>query len=302
MEIFLICAPTQLPTAIMTTQKRRRFLKTVGGVAVVGTIAGCVGDDDGEDDDTETDEMDTDEETEEEIEEEEEEEEMGDLRVAHLSPDAPNVDVYVDDDPVLEDVPFRDVSEYLELEPDDYTIMVTAAGDEDEVVFDETVSVGDGDYTAAALGELAEENQPFAVEIFEDDLSDPGEDARIRAVHASPDAPAVDVTTDDGETVLFEDVAFGEDDALEVEPDDYTLEIRPATDDVDGEVVAEVEVSPEEGTVYSAFAVGYLEPEAAPADEPFDVEIVVDSEPEEEEEVDDEEVDDEETEEAETES
>lgn len=284
-------------------QKRRRVLALIGGTGIA-TIAGCLGGDDEDDEDEsagDDDEMD-DESAGDDDEMDDELDGTAGVRAAHLSPDAPNVDVYVDDDPVLEDVPFRDVSEYLELEPDDYTIMVTAAGDEDEVVFDETVSVGDGDYTAAALGELAEENQPFAVEIFEDDLSDPGEDARIRAVHASPDAPAVDVTTDDGETVLFEDVAFGEDDALEVEPDDYTLEIRPATDDVDGEVVAEVEVSPEEGTVYSAFAVGYLEPEAAPADEPFDVEIVVDSEPEEEEEVDDEEVDDEETEEAETES
>ncbi|MCL7418259.1 MAG: DUF4397 domain-containing protein, partial [Halalkalicoccus sp.] len=35
--------------------------------------------------------------------------EMAMVRVAHLSPDAPNVDVYVDDQAVLEDVPYRTV-------------------------------------------------------------------------------------------------------------------------------------------------------------------------------------------------
>jgi Domain of unknown function (DUF4397) len=37
------------------------------------------------------------------------------VRVAHLAPDAPNVDVYVNGDPVLTDVPYTTVSDYLPL-------------------------------------------------------------------------------------------------------------------------------------------------------------------------------------------
>ncbi|WP_076609651.1 DUF4397 domain-containing protein [Natronorubrum thiooxidans] len=254
---------------------RRRALSLIGATGAIG-LAGCLGGDDngddGMDDGNGMDDDGTD-------------DEMTDggmddagVRVAHLSPDAPNVDVYVDGDVVLEDVPYRAVSDYLELAPETYGVMITAAGDPDTVVFDDDVEVGDGDYTIAALGELAEENQPFAPAVLEDDLSDPGEDARIRLVHASPDAPAVDVTAGDGETVLFEGAAFGDAAAVEVPPDMYTLEVRPATEDNDGDVVATFDVEPMAGTVYSAFAVGYLEPEAAPANEAFDLEVVVDAE------------------------
>lgn len=256
----------------MTNYRRRNVLKTAGGVAIVGTLAGCA--DDGGDDPEPTEEP-TEEPEETDESEETEPEPDANLRVAHLSPDAPNVDVYVDGDAVLEDVPFRAASDYLDLPAGEYDVMITAAGDADTVVFDETLALSDGEFTAAAVGELAEENQPFAVEVYEDDVSDPGDEARIRLIHASPDAPNVDVTVD-GEP-LFTDVPFGAAGAVEVPADDYELEVRPATEDVDGDVVATFDVSPEAGTVYTAFAVGYLDPDAAPADEPFDLEVVVDA-------------------------
>ena len=273
----------------MSDSRRRTVLKTAGGIVVAGSLAGCLGDETepvgGPEDEEEPDET---EDPDDDAETDEPDGEAG-LRVAHLSPDAPNVDVFVDGDPVLEDVPFRTVSEYLELPAGTYRIEVTAAGDPDTVVFDEDVEVPAGDFTAAALGELAEENQPFGVEIFEDDLSDPGDNARVRLVHASPDAPNVDVTVD-GDP-LFEDVPFGAAGTVEVPPGDYKLEVRPATPDADGDVVANFKLSVEAGTVYSAFAVGYLDPDAAPADVPFALDVVVDAEFEEDTEEEPEETD-----------
>jgi len=133
-----------------------------------------------------------------------------------------------------------------------------------------------GDYTAAALGELADQNQPFQVDIFEDDLSDPGDMARIRVVHASPDAPAVDITVEESGDALVEGAEFGDAAPVEVPAGSYTLEVRPATDANDGDVVATFPVDVDAETVYSAFAVGYLDPADAPADEAFDLEVVVD--------------------------
>ncbi|MFO7926180.1 DUF4397 domain-containing protein [Natronomonas sp.] len=261
----------------MSNHKRRTVLKTVGGVAVVGTLAGCAGNGDGSESTPESTPEPMDEPTPEPTDEPEETPEAdAALRVAHLSPDAPNVDVYVDGDAVLEDVPFRAVSDYLDLPADEYDVMITAAGDMDTIVFDETLEVPAGEFTAAALGELAEENQPFAVEVYEDDVSSPEGMSRVRLVHASPDAPNVDVTVD-GEP-LFEDVPFGGAGTVEVPADEYELEVRPATENNDGDVVATFDLAPEAATVYTAFAVGYLAPDDAPADEPFDLEVVVDSE------------------------
>ncbi len=206
--------------------------------------------------------------------------EDGELRVVHASPDAPNVDVYVDGDAVLEDVAFKDVSGYLELPRDTYEIEVTAAGDPDASVFNEDVEVGEGAFTALAIGELDDDTEvPFTVDVLEDDnsMTAVGE-ARVRAVHASPDAPDVDITVGEGEP-LFENVGFGESGYVEVPAGEYTLEIRVAQDDADGDVVTTFDLDAEAGTVYTAFAVGYVEPDEAPADEPFDVVAVVDAEP-----------------------
>jgi hypothetical protein len=259
------------------SERRRTVLKTVGGVVLVGTLAGCTGGSEEEPDEPEEGEEEPEEpeEPEEEEEPEEDDEEMAMVRAAHLSPDAPNVDVYVADDPVLEDVAFREVSEYLELEPDAYEVRITAAGDEDTVVFDEEVEVDEGAYTLAAVGELEEENQPFEVLVLEDDLSDPGEDARVRVVHASPDAPTVDVAEAESGDLLIEEIGFGDDDSFEVPEGEYTVEVRPAGEE---EGVAEFDVEVAGGGVYSAFAVGYLEPDDAPADEEFDLEVVADEE------------------------
>jgi len=261
----------------MEHKTRRTILKTTGSAAVLGTVAGCLGGGGGEEDGDDNESAGNESDDSMDEEEEEEETSMANLRVAHLSPDAPNVDVYVDGDAVLEDVPYRSVSDYMELETGTYEVMITAAGDQDTVVFDDELEVPEGDFTVAALGEIAEENQPFAPVVLEDDLSDPGEMARVRLVHASPDAPAVDVTVHESGDALFEDVAFGEAAAAEVPAGSYTLEVRPATENNDGDVVATFDVELMAGTVYSAFAVGYLVPDEAPADAPFDLEVVVDA-------------------------
>ena len=255
----------------MESHNRRAVLKTAGSVAIIGSLAGCAGGD-GDTNETDGNETDGNETTEDEM---EDGTEMAMVRAAHLSPDAPNVDVYVDDEPVLEDVAFGDVSDYLELESGSYDVRITETGAE-EAVYEETLEVEAATYTLGAIGELAEENEPFGVEVFEDDLSDPGEDARISGIHAAPDAPAVDIADEATGDVLFEDLAFGEAQTGEAPPGEYTLEVLPAGED-DAEPVATFDASLEAGTVYSAFAVGYLEPEDAPVDEAFDVLVVEDS-------------------------
>ena len=254
----------------MSAHNRRTVLKSAGGLALIGTLAGCAGGGDSSEETGDGSEEETDGDGDAESDPD------ASIRVAHLSPDAPNVDVYVAGDAVLEDVPYRTVSDYLDVQSGTYQVMITAAGDMDTVVYDQELEVPAGEFTIAALGELAEENEAFGVEVYEDDVSDPGEDARVRLVHAAPDAPNVDVTV--GGDPLFEDVPFGAAGSTTVAAGEYTLEVRPATENNDGDVVAEFDLTPEAGVVYTGFAVGYLAPDEAPADTPFDLEVVVDAE------------------------
>jgi hypothetical protein len=203
------------------------------------------------------------------------------LRVAHMSPNAPNVDVYADGSAVLEDVAFGAVSDYLEVPAGERQVRITPAGDAETTVFEGAVPVESGTaYTVAAVGEVGDmADQPFEPLVLEDDNSDPGDDmARVRLVHASPDAPAVDVTTGGGMgNTLFDGVAFGDSDSVTVPPGDYTLQIRGDTESNDGDVVAEFDVSLTGGGVYTGFAAGYLSPDDDPSDTAFDLVVSQDA-------------------------
>jgi len=194
------------------------------------------------------------------------------LRVVHAGADAPAVDVYVDGEIVLEAVPFGTASSYLPLEPGSYDVMVTATGDPDAVVFEATVELEARFYSAVAIGELEEET--FDVLVLED-----FQYAYVRLVHASPDAPAVDVTVGGGEAVVFDGVAFGEtSEYVAVPAGSYTLEVRGDTEDNTGDVVGEFDVKLEAATAYSAYAIGYLTPDDEPEDRAFGLRVARDSE------------------------
>lgn len=201
------------------------------------------------------------------------------VSVAHFSPDAPNVDVYVDDERVLADVAYGTVSEYLELQPGTYTVTITAAGDPGTVAFEGPVELDRAFYTIAAIGELGA--QTFEPLVLVDVEEAPAGASLVRLVHASPDAPAVDVFADDAP--LFQNASFGENtEYVEVQPGTYTLDVFPAgaagdpaagkasddqtsgdDHDRDGrsaEPVASFQAELEAGIAYTVFAIGYLEP------------------------------------------
>ncbi|NHX38556.1 MULTISPECIES: DUF4397 domain-containing protein [Haloarcula] len=262
---------------------RRRILLGIGTGVTVG-IAGCSGGGNGgaEEPDTETDSgMDTPMETETDTQTEAETDPgTAAVRVAHMSPNAPNVDVYLEGDAVLEDVPFGAVSQYLDVPAGERSVEITAAGDPDTSVFSGRVPVeADTAYTIAAVGEIGDDaDQAFEPLVLEDDNSDPGGDtARVRLVHASPDAPAVDVTLASNGDALYDGVEYGGSGYVEVPSGDYTLQVRGDTESNDGDVAAEFDVSLSGGEVYTAFAAGYLTPDDDPADAPFDLLVTQDT-------------------------
>ncbi|MCU4740202.1 DUF4397 domain-containing protein [Natronoglomus mannanivorans] len=102
------------------------------------------------------------------------------IRAAHFSPDAPNVDIYLAGNVVLEDVPYRTVSDYLPVDAGTYPVKITAAGDPETVVFDQEVTVEQGTiYSAYAIGllEPPENLQDRAFEVLVEVDRGPAEDA-----------------------------------------------------------------------------------------------------------------------------
>lgn len=180
---------------------------------------------------------------------------VGLVRVAHASPDAPAVDVYVNDDAVLTNVPFKTVSNYLELAPGTYTFRVAPAGagaDAAVITAEATIAAGEA-YTVAAINTL----DNIEGTIFSDDLSAPADgQAHVRVYHLSPDAPAVDLKTQDDAVTLVSNLSYPN--ASEYTPVDagnYNLKVTAAGDTAS---VFDVTADAQEGVIYSAFAVGQL--------------------------------------------
>lgn len=154
----------------------------------------------------------------------------GNVRVAHLSPDAPAVDVLVNGAVAFANLSFNEFTDYADLAAGDYQIQVVPAGASKPVVIDTMLSVpANGDFTAAALNPLAE----IGLGLFEDDNQRKPFNTRVRFVHASPGTPAVDIALADGGPVLFSNVSFGESGGyIEVPEGSYDLEARVAGTDI----------------------------------------------------------------------
>jgi hypothetical protein len=178
------------------------------------------------------------------------------VRVAHMSPDAPAVDVYVNGNKTLSNVAFKAVSDYLSVPAGQYRFEVRPAGAAatDKAVIDATATLAAGkDYTVAATGLLAN----IGPTVLEDDNAAPAAGkAKVKVVHASPDAPAVDVAVKGG-PVLIQNLAFGKaSNTLAVDAATYDLEVRAAgTTTV---ALALNGTNLEAGKVYTVFASGRL--------------------------------------------
>jgi hypothetical protein len=194
-----------------------------------------------------------------------------DVRVVHASPDAPAVDVCADGSELFEGAEFPAATAYATVPAGSYDISVipAGAGCDTAGVIEATLNFASGtDTTVVAINTLDE----IEAIVLTDDNSAPDDGlARVRFVHASPDAPTVDITLADG-TTLFDDVSFGENGGyIEVDAGTYDLEVRDETGTVTVLELPGVEL--EDGAVYTIFAIGFLA-----GDPDLDVLVTIDNE------------------------
>lgn len=159
--------------------------------------------------------------------------ETANLRVAHLSPNTPSVDIWLDGKVVdaLKNVPFKTVSGYLKIPVGKHDIAVYATGTTTSPAISVTgVDLQKKSYTVGAIGLLSGTGtQALTAKIYEDDLTPNATKARVRVIHASPDAPNVDVAVQAG-AVVVSNLAYPNATAtyLELAAGTYPLEIRAA--------------------------------------------------------------------------
>jgi hypothetical protein len=157
----------------------------------------------------------------------------GYVRLAHLSPDTPAVDVYLKSasnavkPQVFKGVAYGAMSQYLRLPTGTYQVAMRKAGApaSTKPVITTQVGVANGDaYTVAGVGRFAD----LGLRVLKDDLKlpDPGK-SKVRVIQASVKAPVLNVAGKNGKTIA-DGVPFATTTAYrEVNPGKWSVEVEP---------------------------------------------------------------------------
>jgi hypothetical protein len=174
------------------------------------------------------------------------------VRVVHASPDAPAVDVLVNGAAAFTNAPFKGITDYAGLDAGSYAVAVVPTGATEPQVISATLTLdADKDYTVVAVGKLAD-IEPLV--LTDNNAAPAAGKAHVRFVHASPDAPAVDIAVKGG-PVIFSNVAFkGVGDYTPVDAGTYDLEVRLAGTDTVALDLPGIALA--DGAVYTVFAMG----------------------------------------------
>jgi hypothetical protein len=157
----------------------------------------------------------------------------GYVRLAHLSPDTPAVDVYLKSDSgavkdqKFDGVAYGAMSDYLRLPADTYSVAMRksgAAASTPPVLTTQVTVDNGGAYTVAGVGRYAD----LGLRVLKDDLKLPGAgESKIRVIQASVRAPVLDVDGANGKTIA-DGVQFATTtDYRQVNPGKWTVKVKP---------------------------------------------------------------------------
>lgn len=193
------------------------------------------------------------------------------VRVVHAAPGAPMVDVYVNAPgtdittvAATGTFEFRGVLGPLTIPEGDYQLQVTVAGDPTAVVYDSgTVTLAGGsDLVVLAVPNTTTGTTPINLLVADGvqatELLDTNTEASVRVVHASPDAPNVDViAADDFDTPVIANLAFpNESAALSIPGGVINVKVVPTG--AETPVVIDADLTLDAGTAYRVYAVDFL--------------------------------------------
>ncbi|HSC66059.1 MAG TPA: DUF4397 domain-containing protein [Cellvibrio sp.] len=190
------------------------------------------------------------------------------VRVAHLAAAAPAVKVFVTapgadlaSSTALGTFAFKETLGAVEVAAGDYQIRVTLA--DNTLVFDSgTVTLAAGkDLLVGALPNVGTGSSPIQLAVLDGNavaiISDKSAGADLRVVHNSADAPAVDVTANNGATPAIANLAFPESTGyLNLPAATYNFKVTPNA--ATAPVVIDADVPLANGSAYTLIALGSL--------------------------------------------
>mgnify|MGYP000356026954 CR=1 FL=1 len=174
--------------------------------------------------------------------------------VVHASPDAPAVDLLIDNVKINSaGLVYPTNTGYLKVKEGLRNFKINVAGTSTSVINSDVTLVANKNYSVFAINKVAS----IGAIITEDNLDAPAAgQAKVRFIHLSPDAPAVDVTLTDG-TKIFPNQEFKTASGFTgLAANTYNLQVRVAGTASVALSVPGVKL--ESGKIYTIFAKGLL--------------------------------------------
>jgi len=179
------------------------------------------------------------------------------VSIYHASPNAPELDVIVDDRQVNR-LEFTDYTGYLNFYTGERNFKINPFNASNSLV-DTTITFADGAFYSVFIVNNVPNVEALAVR---DSASAPSEDkTKIRFINLSPDAGALEVTLNDGDSSLFEAREFKQpSNFVEVDAASSSFVLSPAGSSDELVKVSDIELRP--GRFYTIIARGFTNPPA----------------------------------------
>ena len=187
------------------------------------------------------------------------EENQSKVMIVHASPNAPNVDVRLNNTVALTNVPFPGNSEYNSVAAGNTNIKISPTGTTTYVIDANVPFMAEMNYSVFAIDSVSK----IKAAVVTDNLAAPATGkAHVRFFHLSPNAPAVDIAVTGG-SVLFSNRSFNDQAAntslqnfTPLDAGTYNLEVRVAGTTTVALPLPGISLAA--GKIYTVFAKGFL--------------------------------------------
>lgn len=180
---------------------------------------------------------------------------MSYLRVFHAVPDAPPIDVYINDKKIVGNLRFKQFSEYLPIPRGTYSLKVFQAGTMSLPIISKKLIIDGNEIATIAAINMTKD--VALMSINEPMLKIKPANTNLRFIHLSPNSPHVDVVLPSG-GMLFQDIGYAETtDYIPVAPATYTVQVKPTGSNKVVLTVPNITLKPER--YYTIYAIGLLD-------------------------------------------